>query len=181
MSVKEFIREAMQLTRKDLLDNIRDLTAEELAWRPAPHSNSIGFLAWHITRVEDGWIQRPIQRKLHLWVADKWAERFGMPEEQRDMGYGYTVEQLQAFKTPSLELLLGYSQAVRDATLAFLDTWDPASDAIEVRAPWGTMTVATTFQQLIWELNQHGGQIAYVKGIQRGLQRPDYPGPLAPS
>ena len=181
MPVKEFIRQALDMTRKDMLQNVLDLSASELAWRVVPHANSIGFLLWHLARVEDGWIQRPVQRKPHLWVSEAWFEKFGMPEDQRDMGYNYTVQQIESFKTPPLDLLMGYSESVRDATLVFLDSWDPESASPEVRAPWGTITVSDVFQTLIWEGNQHAGQIAYIRGLMKGLQRPDYMGPLSTS
>ena len=42
----------------------------------------------------------------------------------------------------------------------------------------GTMTLANMCQQLIWEFNQHGGQIAYLRGMQRGLEDPRYSGGL---
>ena len=182
MSLKEYVRTSFELQGKDLLENVHDLTAEELAFRPAPHANSIGFLWWHIARVEDGWFQRSIQRQPHLWVSAGWAKRFGMPEEMRDMGYNYTLEQIEAFATPGRELMLEYGRAVRGGTLAFVDGWDPENDTIEVRAPWGgTMGVRDVCAQVLWELNQHSGQIAYLRGLQRGLQRPEYMGPLAPS
>jgi uncharacterized damage-inducible protein DinB len=179
VDVKVFIQRSLELQRKDLLENLLGLSAAELGFRPARHANSIGFIVWHMTRVEDGWIQRAIQRKPHLWVADGWAARFEMPAEMRDMGFGYTVQQLDAFKIPPLELLLGYSHAVREATMAYVSGWDPASPT-EVRAPWGGMVaVAEVLAQLVWELNQHSGQVAYLRGLQRGLQRPDYMGPLS--
>jgi hypothetical protein len=179
MSVKEFIRRSLELQRKDLLENVAGLTAQELAFRPAPHANAIGFLVWHMARVEDGWVQRAIQRRPHLWVSEGWAQRFGMPPEMRDMGYSYTAAQIEAFKTPPRDLLLSYGQAVRDASLAYIDGWDPAAP-VEVRAPWGgTVGVNDVFAQLTWELDQHSGQVAYLRGLQRGLQRPDYMGPLS--
>ena len=66
MDLKNFISRAFDIQGKDLLEGVKDLTPEELAWRPAPHANSVGFLLWHMARVEDGWIQRSIQRKPHL-------------------------------------------------------------------------------------------------------------------
>ncbi len=179
MSVKEFIRQALDLNRKDLLENVLDLSYEDLTWRVVPHANSIGFLLWHLARVEDGWLQRPVQRQPHLWVSEGWCEKFGMPEDQRDMGYNYSLQQIEAFKTPSLDLLMGYAESARDATLTFLESCDPETDTREVRAPWGTITVQDVFEILIWESNQHAGQIAYIRGIMKGLQRPDYMGPLS--
>ena len=179
MSVKDFVRQALDMNRRDLLEVVQGLADKDLEWRPAPQANGIGFLLWHMSRVEDGWIQRPVQRVPHLWVSEKWHEKFGMPGDQRDMGYGYSQEQIEAFATPSLGLLLDYGAAVRDATLRFLEAWEPDTDAPEVRAAWGTISVTDVFEILVWELNQHGGQVAYIKGRLKGLQRPDYMGPLS--
>lgn len=180
MAIKDFVRRSFELQGKDLLENVRDLTADDLAWRPAPHANPIGFILWHMLRVEDGWVQRVAQRKPHLWISDGWARRCGMPEDMRDLGFNYTLEQVAAFKTPPLDVLLGYGDAVRQTTLASIDTWDPGA-RVELRAPWGgTIGVEDVFLQLLWELENHGGQIAYLRGLRRGLQHPEYMGPLAP-
>ena len=180
MSLKAFIQQSFDMNRRALLQNLQGLTEAELAWKPAPHANSIGFLVWHMARVEDGWILRVFQGKKHLWVTDAWAQKCGMPEDQRDMGYRYSQEQLDAFKTPSLDLLLAYSGAVRDATKSFLDQWSGESDTTELKAPWGgTVLVKDILAQLVWELNQHGGQVGYVRGLQRGLENPEYMGPLS--
>ena len=40
------------------------------------------------------------------------------------------------------------------------------------------MTLANMCQQLLWEFNQHGGQIGYIRGLQRGLEDPAYSGGL---
>ena len=36
----------------------------------------------------------------------------------------------------------------------------------------GRFTLASLYQQLIWEMNQHGGQMAYLRGLQRGIEDP---------
>ena len=45
----------------------------------------------------------------------------------------------------------------------------------------GEISLAVMCQQLIWEFNQHGGQIAYLRGEQRGLEDPGYSGGLLES
>ena len=180
MEVKTFIQTSLHLARKDLLEKVSGLSQDALDWHPAPHANSIGFLVWHMARVEDGWVNRLILRKPHLWVSDGWAKRFAMPEDMRDMGYTYTQEQITAWKSPPVSLLLEYSAAVRAATSALLDGWNPADDGPTVKTGWGKMiTVAEVFAQLVWEMNQHGGQVAYIKGLREGLQTPQYMGPLS--
>ena len=178
MSLKSFVRQVFDMQERDLLSNLEGLSETQIDWRPVPHANSIGFLVWHCARVEDGWVLRVFQGQKHLWVTDGWAQRMGMPEDQRDMGFNYSQEQLEAFKSPPLDDLLAYRSAVRQATHAFLEGWDE-SDTTEVRAPWGGALVRDILAQLVWELNQHSGQIAYIRGLQLGLQRPDYMGPLA--
>ena len=180
MNLQSFVIKVFELHRDDLAEVIGDLTQDEAAWRPAPAANPIGFLLWHLTRVEDGWVQRVIQREKHLWVRAGWAVRFGMPEDQRDMGFDYREDQIRDFAPPPLELLRDYFDAVRGGTLDFLASWDPGADDAEHRAPWGgTVGTADILAQLAWEMNQHAGQIAYLKGLQRGLLRPDYMGPLS--
>ena len=115
MNLQAFVTKVFELHRDDLAEVIGDLTQDEVAWRPAPAANPIGFLLWHLTRVEDGWVQRVIQREKHLWVRAGWAVRFGMPEDQRDMGFDYREDQIRDFAVPSLELLRGYFDAVRAA------------------------------------------------------------------
>lgn len=180
MLQRDFLRQALSMSQKDLLGNIQDLTEEELRFQPAPHANPIGFLLWHMARVEDAWVQRAVQRKPHIWASERWFERCGMPEDQRDIGHNWDVGRVAAFKPPPLGALLGYGAAVRQGTLDFLDSWDLETGKREVRAPWGTISVSDVFAILVWELNQHGGQVAYIRGLKRGLQRPAYMGPLAP-
>ena len=37
---------------------------------------------------------------------------------------------------------------------------------------WGqTITLADMFRILLWEVNQHGGQASYLRGMQRGLNQ----------
>jgi uncharacterized damage-inducible protein DinB len=59
----------------------RDLTAEELAWQPAPGQNTIGMLIAHMARTEVDWIclallGRPMNTPDTLPITD---EEIGMP------------------------------------------------------------------------------------------------------
>ncbi len=180
ITLQAFITRLFEMQRDDLQQVIGDLSQVELEFQPSPSANPIGFLLWHMVRVEDGWIQRVIQGEKHLWVRAGWARRFGMTEDQRDMGYNYSEEQVRDFKVPNLTLLIDYFNAVRGGTLAFLTQWDSNLIGAEHRAPWGgTISTTEILSQLVWELNQHAGQVAYLLGLQRGLQRPDYMGPLS--
>ena len=103
--------------------------------------------------------------------------------DPNDTGYGYTPEQLEEFVVPPVSLLVEYAEAVRaraDVYIASLDD-DDFQNATVVNPRGGTIDLAAMFQQLVWEFNQHGGQIAYLRGMQRGLEDAGYSGGLLES
>jgi len=178
MALKEFIQRCLDQHYNSLVRSVEGLTQRELSWRPDPQSTSIGFLVWHYGRTLDRWIHTRLQGVLQLWEQG-WAGQFErMPPDPNDTGYGFTFEQLEAFKTPSASALLGYAQAVKDRAAEFLEALDDDTlERVMTDNPrGGQITLATVFQQQIWEFNQHGGQIAYLRGLQRGIEDPMYSG-----
>ena len=81
---------------------------------------------------------------------------------------------------PDATALLEYAQATLDAAKNYLASRNGADfDEENVTNPrGGAMTLANMCQQLLWEFNQHGGQIAYLRGLQRGLEDSSYSGGL---
>ena len=75
------------------------------------------------------------------------------------------------WRCPDKELLVGYATAARDNLLSFLGEHDDESLAstMMTNRQGNEMPVATMFRMLIWEVNQHGGQASYLRGMQRGL------------
>lgn len=180
MSVVDFFRRCLNINYESLLRSVDDLSTEELAWQPRPDCNSIGFLVWHYARVLDFWFQTGIRHVPQLW-EEGWAERFGRaPARRGDIGFSFTAAQLQAFHLPDVSELLGYAEASRDTVLGHLKgVEDTDPDTVQVtRGRDVTLPLSTLFEQLVWELNQHGGQIAYLRGMQRGLVDRSYTGPV---
>ena len=62
MTLNEFIEDAFNTELEYLMDALGDITPEELMWRAGPEANPIGWILWHMTRVEDMWFQFFIQR-----------------------------------------------------------------------------------------------------------------------
>jgi len=145
------------------------LTPQELAWRPGPECNSIGFILWHLIRVEDFWFQRFIQRRSELYESEGWQQRLGTPP--RDTGYQYTAEQVANFQVPPLETLLDYGRSVRRHTLDFLRQLPLEKLDEKPRPDRSEMSIGDIFQRVIIELTLHIGQIAYLRGMQRGLDK----------
>ena len=123
MDLKGFIEDVLTQERAGLLEVIDDLTPEELAWRPGPEANHIGWMLWHMFRAEDMWIQFFIQNRNEIWERDGWHERFGLPT--RDNGFGHTAEQVAGFPALDQQELLEYGRAVREQTLEYLRGLEP--------------------------------------------------------
>jgi len=146
---------------------LNGLTQGEVTWSPSPECNSIAFILWHMTRVEDFFVNRVIQREKELYEAKKWQEKLGTPTK----AYQYTVEELQAWPAPKLEILREYANSVRENTLAFLNSI-PTERLSEVPRPDRSPdSIGVMLEHLMTEIALHVGQIAYLRGVQRGLDK----------
>ena len=166
MTLNDFIEVALNREQALLWEAVQDLTPEELAWQPGPAANPIGWMLWHNLRVEDMWIQFFIQGEPELWERDGWHEKFGLPT--RDNGFGHTPEQVANFPALDLAELLRYGEAVRAGTLAYLRGLTPEDFDRIPRERRPNLSVAGVMRLLLGEFYQHQGQIAYLKGLQRG-------------
>ena len=164
MTLNEFITDALEKENGFLLDALNGLTPDQLAWQPTPDANSINWILWHMVRVEDMWIQFFAQFQTELWETQGWHEKFGLPT--RDNGFGHTHEQVNNFPRIDLDRFLQYRAAVRASTLAYLNTLTPDDMATVPRERRPEMSLGAMFRQIIGEMYQHVGHIAYLRGLQ---------------
>ncbi len=175
MTLVEFFRRCLDQNYKSLVRSVNGLTPEELSWRPDPRCMSIGFIVWHCSRVLDNWFQARVRDVPQLW-EEGWDGKFNRPSDL-DIGFSFTAEQLDAFQLPDVSALLGYAEAAKAKAMEYLQGLDDeVLERVMVPNRFGEITLATLFQQLVWELNQHGGQIAYLRGMQRGIEDRFYTG-----
>ena len=165
MTLNEFIEDAFNTEHEYLMDALGDLTADELMWRAGPEANPIGWILWHMTRIEDMWFQFFIQSQTEIWERDGWNEKFGLPT--RDNGFQHTLEQVADFPAYDLSEMTRYGEAVRSATLAYLKTVTSEQMDEVPREARPEMSVGRIFRQVIGEIYQHQGHIAYLKGLSR--------------
>ena len=164
MTLNEFITDALEKENGFLLDALDGLTSDELAWQPAPDANSIGWILWHMVRVEDMWIHFFAQFQTELWETEGWHEKFGLPT--RDNGFGHTAEQVNNFPSIDLAQFLEYRASVRASTLVYLNTLSPDDMETVPRERRPEMSLGAMFRQIIGEMYQHVGHIAYLRGLQ---------------
>ena len=97
---------------RGLVVDLTDSLPEEVAsYRPDDEANSIGWLVWHLTRVQDIQVSALADRP-QAWVDDGWAEKFGREANAQDVGFGKTPDEVSQFQPPDTGILLGYYRAV---------------------------------------------------------------------
>lgn len=110
----------------DLVHGVVDgLTPEELTFRLDPRANSIAWLVWHLSRIEDDHVAE-VAGVPQVWTSGGWARRWRLPFDDSDTGYGHSAAQVAAV-TGDAGMILGYFDAVHAMTMEFLDGL-PASD-----------------------------------------------------
>src|ERR1700721_894541 len=86
-----------------LKDVIFDLDSAQLNYRPTPNSNSIAWLAWHLTRIQDDHIAAGADTQ-QIWTSENWYQRFGVTFKASDTGYGHKAQDVAALVVESNDL-----------------------------------------------------------------------------
>lgn len=150
---------------QNIPDVVDGLGPEDLAWQPQPGANPVGWLVWHIGRMEDVQIA-DLSGTEQVWTSDGWAERFGLPYPVEAHGYGQTADEVAAFAIDDPSLLTGYYAAVHRATLDFLRTATDNDHDRVIDDNWEPpVTMAVRLVSIVDDAAQHVGQAAYVKGL----------------
>lgn len=144
---------------------VADLTPEHLAYRPDGEANSIAWLVWHLTRVQDDHIA-DVAGAQQAWTADGWADRFGLPFDAAETGYGQSSDEVARVTVESGDLLTGYQDAVTAQTKKYLNTLSDSDLSRIVDKRWDPpVTLAVRLISVISDDLQHAGQAAYLRGL----------------
>jgi Protein of unknown function (DUF664) len=164
MTIGELLAEAFGRIHHVVLGAVRGLTEEQLAFRPEGHGNSIAWLVWHLTRIQDDHVA-DVAGKEQAWTAEGWADRFGLPFPPGETGYGHGTAEVAAVRVPA-DLLVGYYEAVHGRTLKYVRGLGEADLDRVVDEHWDPpVTLGVRLVSVISDDLQHGGQAAYVRGL----------------
>jgi hypothetical protein len=168
MDVAGTLLEAFGRVRGIVHHVVKGLSSEQLAYRATSEANSIAWLIWHLTRIQDDHVA-DVAGVEQMWVADGWADRFALPFDKADTGYGHSPDDVADVRV-SGDLLIQYHDAVFEQTRGFVgglkdddlerivdERWDPP------------VSLGVRLVSVISDDLQHAGQAAYVRGILPGL------------
>jgi hypothetical protein len=168
MASSDVLVDAFERVRDAVHPAVNDLSAEQLAFRPYGESNSIAWLVWHLTRIQDDHVAG-LHGEEQAWTGGGWFERFALPFDPADTGYGHGPEDV-AKVTADATLLLGYFEAVHDKTVAYLCTLSNTDLERVIDPSWDPpITVGIRLVSVIADDLQHVGQAAYVRGVVQRL------------
>jgi len=144
------------------LDGIRP---DELRYRADASANTIAWLVWHLTRIQDDHVAH-VAGVEQVWTSGGWYERFALPFGPEQTGFGQDNDEVAAVQVESAELLLGYLDAVHAQTMAYVCTLaDDDLDRVVDRSWDPPVTLGVRLVSVVSDDLQHAGQAAYVRGI----------------
>ena len=168
MDEKEIVKASLAESMDFVRWSVDGLTREEISASARPECNNIAFILWHMTRAEDIWINRVILEGEEIYESSHWREKLGTPAG--DSGFRYTVVQLQSWPVPEIDLLMGYAGDVRQKTLEYLDSIPREKLTDRISFLGKSSPIGDILAHMITEIALHAGQVAYLRGLLRGLK-----------
>ncbi|MFI9646463.1 DUF664 domain-containing protein [Streptomyces sp. NPDC052040] len=165
MHAKDILIDGYGRIREEVHAAVDGLGPDDLNALPTAETNSIAWLVWHLTRVQDDHLADAFGHD-QVWLSQDWEKRFGLGLPRRDIGYGHSPAKVAKVRVDSGDLLTGYYDAVHEQTLGALrqlaakdlerivdERWDPP------------VSLAARLVSVLSDDLQHAGQAAYVRGL----------------
>ena len=156
----------------DKLNRVLDgLSDDELHWQPTLHANSIDWMVWHMARVEDNLVNVVLQNQDPIWERDGWSDRLGIP--YTGAGAGMSMNEIREMGCIDVPKVMEYYVSIRKETSHYFQNVmhvDDLSRIIE-HTNFRGWTGAGILGRPLCEEAEHLGQIEYLRGMMRGLNK----------
>jgi hypothetical protein len=163
--IKDLLLDLFGRVDEHVHEAVDGIDPELLVVAPEPGSNPIGWLVWHLSRVQDSHMAE-VTDDPQVWEGDGWAARFGLLPDPRNHGWGHTEAEVAAVRPDSPEALLGYHAAVAARTRVYIEGLVPGDLARIVDKRWDPpVTLGVRLISIADDDLQHAGQAAYVRGL----------------
>jgi hypothetical protein len=165
METRDVLADAFSRIQGEVHSAATGLTADGLNYRPDADANPVGWLIWHLARVQDDHLAHLAGRD-QLYVTEGWADRLELATDEADTGYGHTSKQVGAVTFATPETLLAYYDAVHQRSLEYVASADAAELDRIVDTRWDPpVTAGVRIVSVIDDCMNHAGQANYVRGL----------------
>lgn len=166
MTTAELLLDLFSRIDESLRDAVSGASVADLTARVGPEANTIAWLAWHLSRVQDDHIADAAGSE-QVWFTQDWVTKFGLPFEPTAHGYGQSSEEVAQVQV-SADLLLGYFAAVKARTDEYVATITDSDLDRVVDERWDPpVTLAVRLVSVANDCLQHVGQAAFIRGLIR--------------
>ncbi len=164
MTVVSYIQRSISDVNTTLAQDVKPLTPQQLAWKPAPQAGSIGYIFWHFMRTQDELISG-LAKKPSVWVNEKWFEKLGM--DQKTSGVGYKAPDIDKAAAMPLATVMQYAERVAANTNSYMESLKDSDLEVAINPERPNRTVVVNLRSFViahgwW----HDGEIKYLKGLQ---------------
>lgn len=165
MTPADLLVDAFGRIRRVVHGAVEGLTPDQLSKRLNEEANSIAWLVWHLTRIQDDHVA-DVAGTDQVWTSGGWADRFGLSFESSDTGYGHSSDEVAAVRVESGELLIGYHDAVYEQTVGYVERLTDADLERIVDESWDPpVLLGVRLVSVVSDDLQHAGQAAFVRGL----------------
>lgn len=165
MTSAELLVDAFGRVQENVHGAVAGLRQDELGARIDPDANSIAWLIWHLTRVQDDHVA-DVAGLEQVWTAAGWAKRFELPFDDAATGYAHRAADVAELGGVSADLLLGYYDAVHAQTIDYVAGLTDADLPRVVDIRWNPpVTLGVRLVSVVDDDIQHSGQAAFIRGV----------------
>ncbi len=154
-----------------LIRALDGLSDDELRWQPTLHANSIDWMVWHMARVEDNLVNVVLQNRDPIWIRDGWGEHLGI--SYAGAGAGMTMNEIRDLDPIDVPEVMEYYRTIRKETSDYFENIMREDDLARVigHTNFRGWTGARILGRLLCEEAEHLGQIEYLRGMMRGMNK----------
>ncbi|PFG34204.1 mycothiol transferase [Sanguibacter antarcticus] len=165
MTALDILSDGFDRVREGVREVADSLTTDQLDVRPAEDANSVAWLLWHTSRVQDAQMAA-LAGTPEVWTASGWADRFGLDLDPTETGYGHTQEQVAAVRGVTSEQLVGYHEATVERTREILAGMTEADLVRVIDESYDPpVTVGVRVLSILADDLEHVGQAVFVRGM----------------
>jgi hypothetical protein len=163
MAVAELLVDGFGRIREVVHQVLDGMSVEDLTFRVDEQANSVGWLVWHLTRVQDDHIAA-LAGLEQVW-PEGWMQRAGLAFPAGEIGYGQDPARVPEVRLPA-EFLAGYHDATHAQTISYVRGLRGADLARVVDRAWDPpVTLGVRLISVLSDDLQHAGQAAFVRGV----------------
>ena len=168
---------------KVVLNFADELTAEQLNWKPAGYSTTMGFHLWHLARESDylkaailkyyPGLGLELKEEDEIWTRENLAQKWNFPAEAHEtVGTGLSDAVAATLPIPAKDELLAYLQNAYADLEKFIEVLDNQYSTFENVNEERTKKIQDVRLNLIVFLThdcRHLGMMECLKGLQTGF------------